>query len=165
MNTERTSSGAKSDSTQYLTAEVVESAMVASVIALAIALLARFILNISTPAEIFGDKLTRFIPVPVFSRLLGLFGGNAKHFYLGGLLLVEALATALAGVLYFYLRERLLPRYPEIEHFLSPDGKPNLREVPLIAVLFWLVSAGVLAPIVGGGIFGANLIGGWTNTL
>ena len=165
MNTESASPGANSDSSPFLAAEVIESAVVASIIAVAIALLARFILNISTPAEIFGDRLTRFIPVPVFSRLLDLFGGNAKHFYFGGLLVFEVLATALAGVLYFYLRERLLPRYPEIERFLSPDDEPNLREVPLIAVLFWVVSAGVLAPILGGGFLGADLIGGWTNVL
>ena len=165
MDTKSTSHGARSDSTRYLAAEVVESALVASVIAVAMALLARFILDISTPAEIFGDKLTRFIPLPVFSHLLGLFGGNAKHFYFAGLLLAEALVTAFAGVLYFYARERLLPRYPRGERVLSPDGQPNLREVPLMVVLFWLVSAGVLAPIFGGGFFGADLIGGWTNAL
>ncbi len=159
------SKSARLDTARYVPAEVVESSIAASLIAVAMALLARFLLNVSTPAEVFGDRLTRFIPLPVFSRLLGLFGGNAKHFYFGGLLLTEALVTALAGVLYFYLRMRVLPRYPQVERMLSPDGEPNMREVPVIAILFWLVSAGLVAPILGAGFLGAGMIGGWTNVL
>src|SRR5579883_2566896 len=63
---------------------VTQSAIISSIIAVLMALLARFLLNISTPAEIFGDRLTRFIPLPVFSQMLNLFGTSTKHLYFGG---------------------------------------------------------------------------------
>src|SRR5215831_10015815 len=90
-------------------ADVAPSAVFASLIAAVMALLARFLLNVSTPAEIFGDRLTRFIPLPVFSRLLEVFGTSAKHIYFGGVLFIEVLITAIAGLLYYYLRMRLMP--------------------------------------------------------
>jgi DMSO/TMAO reductase YedYZ molybdopterin-dependent catalytic subunit len=150
---------------QGVSAELVQDAVIAGLISVGTALLARFFLNISTPAEIFGDRLTPFIPLPIFEHLLSFFGSNAKHIYFGGLLFVEALVTTAAGVLYWYLRQRLLAHRPRIERWLSPQGQPDFREVPFIVIIFWLVSAGLVAPIIGGGFFGLGSIGGWTNTL
>src|SRR5215469_3729371 len=148
-----------------VSAELVQYAVIAGLISVGTALLARFFLNVSTPAEVFGDRLTPLIPLPIFEHLLSLFGPSAKHIYFGGLLLVEALVTAAAGILYWYLRQRLLAHTPRIERWLSPQGQPDFREVPFIVIIFWVVSAGLVAPIVGGGFFGTGLIGGWTNTL
>ena len=150
---------------QGVSAELVQDAVIAGLISVGTALLARFFLNISTPAEIFGDRLTPLIPLPIFEHLLSFFGSNAKHIYFGGLLFIEALVTAAAGVLYWYLRQRLLAHRPRIEHWLSPQGQPDFREVPVIVIIFWLVSAGLVAPIIGGGFLGLGLIGGWTSTL
>ena len=146
-------------------ADVAPNAVFASLIAVLMALLARFLLNVSTPAEIFGDRLTRFIPLPIFSRLLNLFGTGTKHIYFGGLLLTEALLTAVAGIAYYYLRMRLLPHLPRTLAFLSTEGSLDLADIPIIAIFFWLVSAVLIAPILGGGFWGAALIGGWTNVL
>jgi DMSO/TMAO reductase YedYZ molybdopterin-dependent catalytic subunit len=150
---------------QGVSAELVQDAIIAGLISVGTALLARFLLNISTPAEVFGDRLTPLIPLPIFEHLLSFFGSSAKHLYFGGLLLVEALVTAAAGVLYWYLRQRFVPRAPRIERWLSPQSQPDFREVPLIVIIFWLVSAGLIAPIIGGGFGGSGLLGGWTNTL
>src|SRR5215469_6183905 len=146
-------------------ADVVPSAVFASLIAVLMALLARFLVNVSTPAEIFGDRLTRFIPLPVFSQLLQVFGTSAKHIYFGGVLLVEVVLTAIAGLLYYYLRMRLVPHLPRTQRFLAPDRALDLIDIPIIAILFWLVSAVLIAPILGGGFLGANLLGGSTNVL
>jgi DMSO/TMAO reductase YedYZ molybdopterin-dependent catalytic subunit len=150
---------------QGVSAELVQDSIIAGLISVGTALLARFILNISTPAEIFGDRLTPLIPLPIFEHLLSFFGSNAKHIYFGGLLLVEGLVTAAAGVLYWYLRQRLVAHTPRIGRWLSPQDQPDFREVPFIVIIFWLVSAGLVAPIIGGGFFGLGLIGGWTNTM
>jgi DMSO/TMAO reductase YedYZ molybdopterin-dependent catalytic subunit len=145
--------------------EVAPSAVFASLIAVLLALLARFLLNVSTPAEIFGDRLTRFIPLPVFSQLLQVFGTSAKHIYFGGVLFVEVILTAAAGLLYYYLRMRLVPHLPRTQRFLAPDRSLDLIDIPIIAILFWLGSAVLIAPILGGGFLGADLIGGSTNVL
>ena len=61
--------------------------------------------------------------------------------------------TALAGVLYsaagMYLRRR---------DNVADDIR--LWEIPLLAALLWLASAGVLAPIIGAGFLGGGLAGG-----
>jgi DMSO/TMAO reductase YedYZ molybdopterin-dependent catalytic subunit len=154
-----------SDMLQGVSAELVQDSIIAGLISVGTALLARLILNISTPAEIFGDRLTPLIPLPIFEHLLSFFGSSAKHIYFGGLLLVEGLVTAAAGVLYWYLRQRLVAHTPRIGRWLSPQDQLDFREVPVIVIIFWLVSAGLVAPIIGGGFFGLGLIGGWTNTL
>jgi DMSO/TMAO reductase YedYZ molybdopterin-dependent catalytic subunit len=145
--------------------ELVLNAVVAGLISVAIALLARFFLNISTPAELFGDKLIHFIPLPIFSHLLDLFGHSTKHIYFGGLLLAEAVIMAVAGVVYWRLRVLWLSRSPRLESWLSPQGQPDFREVPVIALVFCLVSLGLVAPLLGAGFFGSEFIGGWTSAL
>src|SRR5215472_1346037 len=91
-----------SDPLKGISPELVQYAIIAGFISVGTALLARFFLNISTPAEVFGDRLTPLIPLPVFEHLLSFFGSSAKHIYFGGLLLIEVLVTAAAGVLYWY---------------------------------------------------------------
>jgi DMSO/TMAO reductase YedYZ molybdopterin-dependent catalytic subunit len=145
--------------------ELVLNSVVAGLISVAVALLARFLLNISTPAELFGDRLIQLVPLPIFSHVLDLFGHSAKHIYFGGLLLAEAVAVAVAGVVYWRLRTLWLARSPRLESWLAPQGQPNFREVPVIALLFCLVSLGLVAPLLGAGLFGSNFVGGWTNAL
>lgn len=148
-----------------ISAELVEDCIIAGLTSVGIAVLARLFLNISTPAEIFGDRLTPLIPLPIFERLLSFFGSSAKHIYLIGLLFIEALVAAAAGALYWFLRQRLVASVPQIGRWLSPQGQPDFRETPIIVIFFWLVSAGLIAPIIGGGFLGASLNGGWTTTL
>jgi DMSO/TMAO reductase YedYZ molybdopterin-dependent catalytic subunit len=133
--------------------------LIASALGAIVSLLARFVFGILTPAELFGDRITVFIPLPLFSGLLSAFGPNAKHLYYGGVLVLEVLLTALASAVYVLLRRRtgalferraVLRRLPEIGWY----------DVPVLLIWLWALSAGVLAPLLGGGFFGAAVVGG-----
>jgi DMSO/TMAO reductase YedYZ molybdopterin-dependent catalytic subunit len=124
-------------------------AFVAAALAVLAALAGRFIIGLTTPAELFGDRLTALIPLPVFSTLLSVFGTGAKHLFYGFLLLGEGVLTAVAGAVYWSLRNRFVPGHGA-----------DYRDAPVIILLLWLVSAGILAPLIGGGFFGAGLTGG-----
>ena len=128
--------------------------LVASAAAVIAALLLRLVLNVATPAEIFGDRITVLIPLPIFSTFLRVLGPLAKHLYFGGLLLGEWVGTAVASLVYLRLRaaarKRGLPVSPGV-------GPLDLVALPL---WLWLLSAGLLAPIIGVGFFGAALPGG-----
>nr|MBF6589432.1 hypothetical protein [Ktedonobacterales bacterium] len=127
------------------------SALVAAAIALLIAFIVRSLFGLATPAELFGDRITQLIPLSLFSTLLVTFGTNAKHLYFAGLLAGEGILTALTGLLYW--RARAYVRW-------LAEREPTLADVPLLALLLWLLSAGLLAPLIGGGWFGAALVGG-----
>jgi DMSO/TMAO reductase YedYZ molybdopterin-dependent catalytic subunit len=134
-----------------------------SLIAAAGAVLASFVvrslIGVPTPAEQFGDRLTQLIPLPIFSALLDTFGPNAKHLYFAALLVGEGVLTAIVGVLYCRWRPSLLIRL-QPRRAAELTQEPALPEVLVLAALLWLLSAGVLAPLIGGGFFGAALEGG-----
>jgi DMSO/TMAO reductase YedYZ molybdopterin-dependent catalytic subunit len=132
-------------------------ALLAAAFGVAVALLARLIVGLPAPAEIYGDRLTQLIPLPLFARLLTLFGRNAKHWYFAGLLVGEVLLTAAAGLLYVGLRDWALPRLRREAEGMRPLG---VYDVPALALFLWLLAAGVLAPLIGGGALGAGLAGG-----
>src|SRR5579884_3185420 len=73
------------------------------------AILVRVLLGVPTPAELFGDRITVMIPLPLFTALLGVFGSNAKHLFFLGLLVGEGALAAMLGILYWNVR-RLLAR-------------------------------------------------------
>jgi DMSO/TMAO reductase YedYZ molybdopterin-dependent catalytic subunit len=136
------------------------AAIGAGLAAIIAALLARFVFGILSPAEIFGDRFTALLPLPVFARLLTLFGAGTKHIYYGVLLLGQGALTTLLAVAYWRLRARLRSCPPARLRAYLAGALPTYAETPLLALLPWLLSAGVLAPLIGGGLFGANLEGG-----
>src|SRR5262245_40749041 len=121
----------------------------------------RFAFGWPTPAELFGDQLTALIPLPLFARLLETFGHDAKHWYYGALLLGEGLLTAMAGVAYVRLRRTVVGRWPRLRQRLRLATPVSLAaDIAALFLLLWLLSAGILAPLIGGGFFGAGLAGG-----
>lgn len=138
------------------------AAIGAGLAAMIAALLVRFVFGILSPAEVFGDRFTALLPLPVFARLLTLFGASTKHIYYGVLLLGQGALTALLAPAYWRLRARLRSRPPARLRPALADVLPTYAETPVLALLPWLLSAGVLAPLIGGGFFGANLEGGAT---
>src|SRR5215472_5528436 len=84
-------------------------AFIAAALALLAALAGRFVVGLTTPAELFGDRLTALIPLPVFSTLLSIFGSGAKHLFYGFLLLGEGVLTAVAGAIYWSLGNGFAP--------------------------------------------------------
>ena len=139
------------------------SAVLASAAATVAALLLRLFTGLLTPAEIFGDRLTILIPLPLFSRMLQLFGPNAKHVFFVTLVVGEFALTALAATLYVAVRSWLASLRAQTGG--GADSSAGgvvvpLWEIPLLAVVLWVVSAGCLAPALGSGFFGATLPGG-----
>ncbi len=139
---------------------MLQPALFAASLALFVALLARFLGGLLTPAEVFSDRLTTLIPLPIFARLLDTFGPNAKHLFFGVLLLGEGLVTAAAGCGYWYLRRRVV----RSRHIPGRrDSRAGLAaEAFILFASLWLVSAGIVAPLIGAGVFGSGLQGGAT---
>ncbi|HEX6796600.1 MAG TPA: hypothetical protein VF116_02665, partial [Ktedonobacterales bacterium] len=194
------------------------AALVAAALGLLASLAARYILGIASPAELFGDRLTVLVPLPIFERLLAIFGSNAKHLYFGGVVVAQGVLTALVGAFYWTLRDRVLgatragrpPDAPTESATPSPYGvaarpvspppgsgdddpspsssaasassavnlspsaasassavnslaashPPHALDAVALTLLLWLLSAGIFAPLIGAGFFGAALLGG-----
>ena len=69
-------------------------ALIAAALAAGAALLARFILQITTPAEVYAEALIRFVPLSVFSWLVGTLGPSAKHLFFGTVLIGAGMLAA-----------------------------------------------------------------------
>ena len=140
-------------------------ALIAGTLAAGAALLARLTLQITTPAEVYAEALIRFIPLSVFSALVGTLGPNAKHLFFGGVLVAAGILAAALGILYCALRLAILRRMGRVGQETADAAVPGYVETPLIVLLFWLVTAGILAPLLGGGIFGTGFDEGVVGTL
>lgn len=133
----------------------------ASALAVIGSLVARVLFGIATPAEIFGDQFTVLVPPPVFDFFLRTFGGATKHLYFIGLLFGVALLLWAVTLLYFRLLDAL-----ETGSVLRATRAVALRPWPTWAQLLalvtglWVLAAGVLAPLIGGGWLGAALANG-----
>jgi DMSO/TMAO reductase YedYZ molybdopterin-dependent catalytic subunit len=141
--------------------QTVGAALIAASLSVIAALALRYVASVATPAELFADQATTRIPLPIFERLLTTFGPVAKHLYLIAALVAEAAFTGLTGLAYVALRRVVMARWP---------GRANAAllswfDAPAIALALYVVSAGGVAPIVGGGFLGAGLFGGASATL
>ena len=140
-------------------------ALIAGALAVGEALLARLTLQITTPAEVYGEALIRFIPLPVFSWFVGTLGPGAKHLFFGSALAAAGVLAAALGVLYCALRSAVLRRTGRGGGGTVEAAAPSYIEAPLVVLLLWLVTAGIFAPPLGGGPFGADFIAGAVGTL
>src|SRR5579862_8238656 len=148
-----------------LAGQSIGAALVAASVGMVTALLGRYFVPsviVTTPAEQFGDQFTALIPLPIFEALLNTFDGNAKHIYVGGVIVVEALLTAAVGIAYVAARQAIrlwLLRRPNTPgaapESLTPAGRfgrtqfgnaaPSYFEAALIVLVLWALSAGILA--------------------
>ena len=144
-------------------------ALIAAALAVVVALALRYVFGLPTPAELYADQATLRIPLPLFEAMLRTFGTASKHLYLVGALILEAMLTAAVGVLYVVVRAWALSRARSADHGAPErDALPpalTYADAPLVILALWLLSAGALAPVVGGGFFGAGLSGGVGMTL
>ncbi len=106
---------------------------------MAVSLLLRIYFAVPLAAESAGDLFTRILPVSVFSQLMNLFGHNAKHDLLVGMLLLIALLTAAVSLLVWEVRRRIAiraDRLPPMLRALAGDATPwYLQAVPLAVLL------------------------------
>ncbi len=141
-------------------------ALVAAATGLFAAEVARVLFGFDTAAAVFGDRFTALIPLPVFSWLLSLLDGNAKHLFYIAMLIGQGLLTACVGATYWEIRRRLARRRhsesadAENAHVDSPGPPLGFLDVVALVVLLWLLSTCVVSPLIGGGFFGVALSGG-----
>jgi DMSO/TMAO reductase YedYZ molybdopterin-dependent catalytic subunit len=155
--------------------ERVGPATLAAVIGIAAMFAVRLIFGVLTPAEIFGDRLTALIPLGLFSALLTFFGHDAKYLFFAVLVIGQGVATAALVISYWGARVALATgpgRSRAAEPpAREPDGStltaitPRALDVVALPVVYWVASAGVLAPLIGGGVFGSHLLGGAVGVL
>lgn len=162
QTTEATPTTAAGDS---LLRAIWRQALIAAALAVGAALLARLTLQITSPAEVYAEALIRFIPLPVFSWLVGTLGPGAKHLFFGVVLIGAGIAAAAVGLLYCALRALWLRRIRKTGRGTLDEAVPAYTEIPLVVLLLWLVTAGILAPLMGGGLFGAGFAEGVGGTL
>jgi DMSO/TMAO reductase YedYZ molybdopterin-dependent catalytic subunit len=148
------------------TRPAIGSALIAAALSVIAAYAVRAVLGVPTPAETFGDRLTLLIPLPVFSRLLAFFGTSAKHWYLAGVTVAQTLLTAAIGALYWGARSTRANRPATASAGVrSASVRPRPADVLVLVLLLYLLSAGVLAPLLGAGLLGSSFPGGVTATL
>lgn len=153
------------------------AAVLAAAGGIAAMLVARLVLGIPTPAELFGDQLTVLIPLNIFSALLQTFGHDAKTLFFASVVIAQGIGMALLASGYYGVRAWLLV---QPQRHAATKGAPDSQRaaisprVPVLALwldavalaaLFWLISAGIVAPLIGGGAFGSGLGGGLIGVL
>ena len=124
------------------------------------ALVVRLFLGLLTPAELFGDRITVMIPLPLFSTMLGVFGSNAKHLFFVGLLLGEGALAAALGILYWNVRRLLATKYNGHVGPLELGETPTYSEAPLLVASMYLVGLLLLSPLLDAGFLGDEVNGG-----
>lgn len=140
--------------------QAVGPALIAAALAVAAALTLRYLFTLTMPAELFADQATTRIPLPLFEAMLTTFGTAAKHLYLIGALVGESALTACVGVLYVVVKAIISARRGTPQY-----GTLSYVDTAGIVAALYVLSAAVLAPIVGGGFLGAGLPGGAGVTL
>ncbi len=142
-------------------------ALLAGAISVVAAVLARWLGRLPMPAELYGDRITVLIPLPLFSAALGIFGPNAKHLFFVGLVLASALVAAALGVLYWNVRRLLAHRLGD--HIGPPTwnarwdirigAAPGYAELPLLVAALYLVALLLLSPLLGAGLLASGVVG------
>ena len=102
--------------------------------------------GVSLPEE-FGSALTGLMPLTWFDYLHQTIGADAKHYLFYGILVGQCLVFALSGAIF--------------NQRVNPAGKRlEWRQGSLLGFILWLFTGLVLLPIIGSGVFGANLNAG-----
>jgi len=135
-------------------------AFVAAAVSLVASFAARLLLRVPTPAELYGDRATVLIPLPLFSALLEVFGTNAKHLFFFALVAGAGLLAALGGVLYWNGRRALRARAGGRIGRFALGEMPSWAEAPAIIVALYLAMLLIVSPLLGAGLFGVQLAGG-----
>jgi DMSO/TMAO reductase YedYZ molybdopterin-dependent catalytic subunit len=124
---------------------------------------ARYLFLIPTPPELYGDRATVLIPVNLFSALLRTFGSNTKHIFFVALVVGAALLAVAFGVIYWATRLLVASRSASLAARLG--ASPGWFDALLVWALLFALTAGAVAPLLGGGFLGAQLQTGVGGTL
>jgi DMSO/TMAO reductase YedYZ molybdopterin-dependent catalytic subunit len=124
-------------------------ALLASIAASIIELIVRQIAGVVTLSEILGELLIRTIPLSLFAFFLNRFGGDAKHIYLAGVVLAIILITTFCGSLVWGIRKWCVQR-----GWLRENNTLTGIEQLALVVVFFVLDALIVVPLLGGGIAG-----------
>src|SRR5215469_13953436 len=127
-------------------------ASVAAFAGMVVALLLRIYLAVPLAAESAGDLFTRLLPLSVFSQLMNVFGPNAKHFLLVGMLLLIFLLTTAGALVVWEVRRRFnmrSDRLPTVLRALIDDARPWYFQALPLAVLFAAANYVAVGPYLG----------------
>ena len=145
------------------TRESLGPALLAASLGVVAMFVARYLLLIPTPPELFGDRATVLIPVNLFSALLQTFGSNTKHIFFAALVIGTALLAVIFGVAYWAARLWTTSRNASIASRLG--ASPGWVDAAMVWGLLYALTAGILAPLLGGGFLGAQFQTGVGGTL
>src|SRR5574337_732046 len=109
--------------------------------------LGRFSLRTPLIPELMAERLFALIPLDLFSLGIRLFGLKAKYLAFWGMVGLFVLIGACLGVLFIWLAKR---------HLLETHWRGGLAYGSVLWALFGLVGC----PLLGGGLFGADLEAG-----
>ncbi|MDE2485613.1 MAG: molybdopterin-dependent oxidoreductase, partial [candidate division NC10 bacterium] len=107
----------------------------------------RFTLGTPLIPELMAEQLFALIPLDLFSLGIRLFGLKAKYLAFWGMVGLFVLIGLFLGVVFTWLTKR---------HWLKAHWRGGLAYGSLLLALFGLVGS----PLLGAGLFGANLEGG-----
>jgi DMSO/TMAO reductase YedYZ molybdopterin-dependent catalytic subunit len=135
-------------------------ALIAAAASLVAMFAGRIVLGIPTPPELYGDRLTLLVPLPLFAAILGLFGTNTKHLFFYSLVAGFGVLAALLGVAYWNLRGLLAAQLAKRGRDWNPQRSPQYVEMLAVGAWLYLVSLVLVSPLVGAGFLGSSLTGG-----
>lgn len=135
-------------------------ALVAGAVSAVASFAVRLLLAVPTPAELYGDRATVLVPLPLFSKLLELFGTNAKHLFFYTLTIAAALLAALGGVLYWNARRLVLVRTGGRLGPVTLGQTVTWVEAGALGLAMYAVALLVVSPALGAGFLGTQLAGG-----
>ena len=149
-----------------------QAGLIAGVVATAVMLaISVYAAGISLP-EIIGSALTALMPPSVFDYLHQIIGADAKHYLFDGVVVGQCLVFALCGGAYALLAYAWQKRFSPVPVSKQKQKKQPVTTIPefpyyhgliLPAILLLLVGF-VLLPLLGSGVFGAQLSIGLLNS-
>ncbi len=121
--------------------------------------------GISLP-EVFGSALTALMPPPLFDYLHRTIGGDAKHYLFYGILVGQCLVFALCGAVGNLIASSAIAQRLKIpDNHSNAQGQLHWTVGVFLALILWLLTGLLFLPLVGAGLFGAELVIGMNNTM
>ena len=147
-----------------------QAGLIAGIVATAVMLaISVYAAGVSLP-ELLGSALTALMPPSVFDYLHKLIGADAKHYLFDGVVVGQCLVFGLCGGSYALLVAALQKRVAtaQISQQKAQPAEPAMT-LPyyhglLLTALLLLLVGFVLLPLLGSGVFGANLSIGLLNS-
>ncbi|GHO43978.1 molybdopterin-dependent oxidoreductase [Ktedonospora formicarum] len=133
--------------------------LAAGILATGVMLLLNILLNgVSLPEEV-GGAITRLMPASIFDALHRLIGADAKRIFVAIVVAGQCAVFGLIGGLV-----NLATTHPVLVNE-KKNGAMRLGAGIFLALILWLASGLLLLPLVGAGIFGAQLSSGTGGTM